>query len=87
MSEYMVKYMQKLFYEGLKTKNTLQSNMALEWFNNCGVFIEDEGNILCKDCPLSDCLECKDRFSKEDLEESQCMVDGGELCFDCGECE
>lgn len=87
MSEYMVKYMQKLFYEGLKTKNTLQSNMALEWFNNNGVFILDDNNILCEDCPLPDCVVCSDMFCKDELDESYCMVDGGELCFDCGECE
>ena len=70
MSEYVVKYMQKLFYEGLTEKDTLKINCGLEWFNNCGVFIEDENNLLCKDCPLSNCIKCKDQISKEDYLEN-----------------
>lgn len=66
MSEHMVKYMQKLFYEGLSDNNNLQQDMALEWFNNSGVFIEDDDNLLCRDCPLDKCVECSDCISKED---------------------
>lgn len=67
MSDYMVKYMQKLYYEGLQEKDNLKSNMALEWFNNCNVRVEDNDNILCEECPLSDCLLCKDVISEEEL--------------------
>lgn len=66
MTEHMIKYMQKQLYEGLTEKDNLKRDFAISWFNNCGVFIEDEDNILCKDCPLTDCLKCNDRISKED---------------------
>ena len=83
MSEYMVKYMQKQFYKGLTNKNELQSNMALEWFNNCGVFIEDENNLLCNECPC-DCQGCKDIISKKDY-----LIDlaYNEDCFNSGDLE
>lgn len=66
MTEHMVRYMQKQFYEGLTEKDSLKSDAMLEWFNSAGVFIEDENNFLCNECPLTDCLECKDKISKED---------------------
>lgn len=66
MTEHMVRYMQKKFYEGLSEKDSLKLNAMLEWFNNIGVFIKDENNVLCKECPLNNCLECKDMISKED---------------------
>lgn len=42
MTEHMVRYMQKMFYEGLTEKDILKSNAMLEGFNNNGVFMEDE---------------------------------------------
>lgn len=62
----MIRYMQKQFYDGLIEKDSLKTDMGLEWFNNCGVFIGVENNILCNDCPLDKCLECKDIICEED---------------------
>ena len=63
MTEHMVRYMQKKFYEGLTEKDSLKSDAMLEWFNNNGVFMEDENNFLCNKCPLTDCIECDDIIS------------------------
>lgn len=81
MTEHMIKYMQKKFYEGLTKKDSLTSNAMLEWFNNNGVFIEDEGNFLCNECPLTDCIECNDIISKEDYLIDEAYNTQG--CYNC----